>query len=189
MITRPYPPLYFATHLITPQVFHQTPLTMAFTNLKPLIPGHTLVSPRRPAARLRDLSPPEISDLFNTAAKVGRMLERVFDSHGLNVAVQDGAAAGQTVPHVHCHVIPRKNGDLDEKGGGDRLYEMLEGEEGDVGGALRERDRTAGRARGLDVKEEERVPRGEEEMRREAEWLEGEMERQEEVERAEGAKG
>lgn len=61
--------------------------------------------------------------------------------HGsFNVAVQDGPGAGQTVPHVHVHIIPRPGGGASEGGDGDELYERMAGEEGNVGGALWDRE-------------------------------------------------
>lgn len=113
------------------------------------------------------------------------MLERVFRATALNIAVQDGSDAGQSVPHVHAHIIPRREGDLDHRGGGDAVYRMLEGEEGDVGKHLRERDEREkagengrrGRFPAVDA-DEERKPRSEEEMKREADWLRSEMEKE-----------
>ena len=49
-----------------------------------------------------------------------------------NVAIQDGRDAGQSVAHVHCHVIPRPQGNTE----GDEIYQMLQGEEGNIGGGL-----------------------------------------------------
>lgn len=149
-------------------------------NLKPLLPGHILICPLRPSPRLADLTGPELSDLFSTVTRVQRTLTRLYAAQAFNVAVQDGAAAGQTVPHVHVHVIPRKGGDGGE---GDRVHEWLEGEEGDVGSHLKERDEGVGvgekRKGGREdwPKDEERRPRSMEEMEREAGWLRGEMER------------
>ena len=143
-------------------------------NLKPLLPGHVLVSPRRIVPRLSDLSQDEVADLFLTAQRVGRMVERVYTASSLNIAMQDGADAGQSVPHVHTHIIPRKAADLDNRGGGDAIYGMLEGEEGDVGQHLKERDR--GRPQFPVVDEQNRRPRTEEEMIKEAEMLAKEME-------------
>ena len=167
-----------ANHL--EQVFHLTPLTMAFVNLKPLLPGHVLVSPRRVVPRLSDLSHDEITDLFLTVQRVGRMVERVFRASSLNIAMQDGVDAGQSVPHVHTHIIPRKATDLDAKGGNDAIYGMLEGEEGDVGKHLEERDGDlAGwreRPKMPKVDEASRKPRTEDEMAAEAEMLRKEME-------------
>ena len=145
-------------------------------NLKPLLPGHVLVSPRRVAPRLSDLSQSEVMDLFITVQRVGKMIERVYGASSLNIAMQDGADAGQSVPHVHTHVIPRKKADLDERGGGDAIYDMLEGEEGDVGRHLQEK--SSNRPRFPKVDNEKREPRSEEEMVEEARKLSQEMEKE-----------
>ena len=142
-------------------------------NLKPLLPGHVLVSPRRVVPRLSDLSQDEVVDLFLTVQRVGRMVERVYDASSLNIAMQDGAEAGQSVPHVHTHIIPRKAADLDDRGGGDAIYGMLDGEEGNVGQHLRERDRE--RPKFPPVDEQNRRPRTDQEMVEEAEALIREM--------------
>ncbi|KAL5332802.1 HIT-like domain-containing protein [Aspergillus crustosus] len=100
--------IHFGPFLVTPQVFHQTPLSIALVNLKPILPGHVLVSPRRVVPRVSDLTPPETADLFLTVRRVGRMIERVYGATSLNIAIQDGPEAGQSVPHVHAHIIPRR---------------------------------------------------------------------------------
>lgn len=128
---------------------------------------------------MTDLRSDEITDLFLTVQKVSRTLRRVYRASAFNVAVQDGAAAGQSVPHVHAHVIPRHEKDMDDRGGGDKLYEMMEGEEGDVGRHLREVEARGEKeyVRMPKVEEGDRKPRGMEEMRKEAEWLREEMEK------------
>ena len=125
---------------------------------------------------LSDLTKDEISDLFLTVTRVQRTLKRVYKADAFNVAVQDGEAAGQSVPHVHCHVIPRTKGD---PGGDDKVHEWLEGEEGDVGAHQREAEGDGGQGRkaGDWAKDEERKPKGKEEMEREARWLKEEMAR------------
>ncbi|KAF2403250.1 HIT-like protein [Trichodelitschia bisporula] len=180
--------IYFGQFLVTPQVFHTTPLSFALVNLKPILPGHVLVSPLRPVPRLRDLSPAEVADLFTTVQRVGRMLERVYGAAALNVAVQDGVAAGQTVPHVHAHIIPRSQDDLADQGGGDVLYDLLDGEEGDVGAHLR-MHHAAKRQRSKFpvVPDTDRKPRNEEEMSKEAEWFAREMAKETEGTDAEGS--
>lgn len=98
------------------------------------------------------------------------MLERVYGAEALTVAVQDGKAAGQTVvEHVHAHVIPRKMGDMDGRGGNDAVYDLLERGEG--------KESKAGAAK-PDSAEGERKARSEEEMNAEADWLRGEMEKE-----------
>ena len=138
-------------------------------NLRPLLPGHVLVSPRRVVPRLCDLSHDEVTDLFLTVQNISRVVERVYGATGLNVAIQDGVDAGQSVPHVHTHIVPRKAADLEQRGGQDAIYDMLEGEEGDVGAHLKERDQ--GRPKFPKVDDTKRQNRSEEEMAQEAEWL------------------
>jgi bis(5'-adenosyl)-triphosphatase len=140
--------------------------------LKPLLPGHILVCPHRVQARLSDLSKEEIGDLFNTVTRIQHTLRRVYKADAFNVAVQDGEAAGQSVSHVHCHVIPRTVGD---PGGGDKVHEWLEGEEGNVGAHQTEAQEGGKREKRDWAKDEDRKPRTKEEMDREAQWLHEEM--------------
>lgn len=155
------------------KVFHSTPLSFALVNLKPLLPGHVLVSPRRVVPRFSDLSHAEVVDLFVTVQRVARMIERVYSSSSLNIAIQDGIDAGQSVPHVHTHIIPRKKADMDAKGGGDVIYDMLEGEEGNIGKHLQSRSTQWSHFHAVD--NEDRQPRSEEMMAQEAERLAHEM--------------
>ncbi|KAI5366024.1 putative HIT-like domain-containing protein [Septoria linicola] len=164
----------FANFNVTSQVFHITPLSFAVVNLKPLLPGHVLVSPLRVKPHLSDLTSEEISDLFITVTRVQKTLKRVYKAEAFNIAVQDGAAAGQSVPHVHCHIIPRVKGDPGE---GDKVHEWLEGEEGNVGGHQKEAEK---REAGQWAQDEDRKPRSKEEMEKEAKWLREEMARDEE---------
>jgi len=148
-------PIFFGPFEVTDQVFLRTPHSFALVNLKPLLPGHVLVCPRAAHRRLTDLSPPELADLFSAVQRVQRMLARRYfpDAEGeeaktgeeerllrgaFNIALQDGPEAGQTVPHVHVHVIPRVRGSSAKPADvpGDKLYDMMAGEEGNVGGAL-----------------------------------------------------
>ncbi|PIG88010.1 bis(5'-nucleosyl)-tetraphosphatase (asymmetrical) [Aspergillus arachidicola] len=167
-------PIHFGPFVVTSQVFHITPLSFALVNLKPILPGHVLVSPRRVVPRVSDLTPSETTDLFLTVRRVGRMVERVYGASSLNIAVQDGVDAGQSVPHVHAHIIPRKKADLDAQGGTDAVYDMLDGEEGDLGKQYRQR-----RTRFPAVDNEERRPRSMEDMEAEAKLLAKEMEGEE----------
>jgi diadenosine tetraphosphate (Ap4A) HIT family hydrolase len=87
-----------------------------FADGYPSAPGHTLVIPRRCVARLADLTGSEWAALGAAVAKLTS--DRGPD--GFTVGVNDGAAAGQTVPHVHVHVIPRRLGDTPDPRGGVR---------------------------------------------------------------------
>ncbi|XP_052860093.1 nitrilase and fragile histidine triad fusion protein NitFhit [Anopheles cruzii] len=103
-------------------IFYVSEHCFAFTNIRCVVPGHVLVTTRRPAARLPDLTPPEISDFFQVVCKVQKVAERLYDATSSTVTVQDGPEAGQTVFHVHCHVMPRHVGDFPEN---DQIYGEL----------------------------------------------------------------
>ena len=187
------PNLKFGPFAISNQVFHISPsrLTFGLVNLKPLLPGHILICPVRSVPRLSQLNGEETADLFNTVRRVSRTLERLYSATAMNVAVQDGVDAGQSVPHVHVHVIPRRGGDMDERGGGDVIYELMDGEEGDLGSQFldvwrRNRGRIEGQqqnGRGGERREfrkgpdSDREARSVEVMMKEAEWLRREMEK------------
>ncbi|KAL1956120.1 hypothetical protein VTO42DRAFT_7639 [Malbranchea cinnamomea] len=192
MALLPKKPIYFGPFVVTSQVFYITTHCFAFVNLKPLLPGHVLVSPFRTVQRVSDLTPDETSDLFLTVRRVGRMVERVYTATSLNIAIQDGVDAGQTVPHVHAHIIPRRRSDLDARGGSDAIYEMLDGEEGNIARQLFEKEQKQiaeeeeeeqrqeeRKRRGFPaVDNEARKPRTEEEMTAEAKMLAAEMEKE-----------
>ena len=101
------------------------------------------------------------------------MIEKVYKATSLNIAIQDGPDAGQSVPHLHVHIIPRTRGDLDDRGGSDAIYDMMEGEEGNIRKHLNERGEGAKSWTGPDA--DERRPRSEEEMKEEADVLRREM--------------
>ncbi|KAK4891944.1 Dinucleoside triphosphate hydrolase [Elasticomyces elasticus] len=166
----------FGSLNVTSQVFHITKHSFALVNLKPLLPGHILVSPLAVKPKLSDLTQAEITDLFLTVTHIQRTLQRLYKADAFNIAVQDGEAAGQSVPHVHCHVIPRTTGDA---GGDDKVHEWLEGEEGDVG--RHQRDARNGnngeREVGQWAKDGDRKARSMDEMEREAKWLRDEVEK------------
>jgi bis(5'-adenosyl)-triphosphatase len=117
--------------------------------------------------------------MFKTVQQVSRTLKRVYKAPALNIAIQDGVAAGQSVPHVHAHIIPRHEQDMDGRGGGDKLYEELEGRPGDIGAQLREEEESSQHRRPNFPKTEEggRKPRSMEVMQEEAAWLSAEMEK------------
>lgn len=75
-------------------------------------PADILVSPRRPVERFADLTVEEVSDLFACVHRIAPVLQHVHSTPSLTIAVQDGEHAGQTVPHVHVHMLPRKAGDF-----------------------------------------------------------------------------
>ena len=104
-------------------IFCRTKLTGAFVNLRPIVPGHVLVCPYRVVAKMEDLSEDEYLDMWSSVRKVQLILKNHYHATAFNVAVQDGIAAGQSVPHVHVHILPRVEGDFQRN---DDVYEELE---------------------------------------------------------------
>jgi bis(5'-adenosyl)-triphosphatase len=163
--------LYFHNFVVTRQVFYTSPLSFAFVNIRPLLPGHVLVSPIRPVERLSGLTDAEAADLLLTVKRVGRMLERFYHASALTIPLQDGIDAGQSVPHVHFHIIPRTRQEVEHGGGPDAVYDQLEDIEGNVRWQVLRRERE----RRLRESENTAPLRSDEAMWTEAKRLEGEM--------------
>lgn len=94
-------------------VVHADAHCVAFLDLHPVRPGHALVVSRRHAVHVHELTPGERAALFEAAARIGVAQGAAgLPRGGGTLLVNDGPAAGQHVPHVHLHVIPRARGDL-----------------------------------------------------------------------------
>lgn len=110
-----------------------------------------MVLSKRVTPRFADLSAEEVADLWNTVREISEPLQKHFDGESLTLAIQDGPAAGQTVSHVHVHVIPRRSGDFAQN---DEVYDEMD---------------KADMSRGVRVDaDEDRKPRTKEEMYAEA---------------------
>jgi histidine triad (HIT) family protein len=83
----------------------------AFLDIFPRREGHTLVIPTTPVSRMRDLSTLERSQLMEGVVEVQRLLTIKFNTTDYTVVVHDGPLAGQEVPHVHIHILPRTEND------------------------------------------------------------------------------
>jgi diadenosine tetraphosphate (Ap4A) HIT family hydrolase len=86
----------------------------------PVSPGHTLVIPRRHIGSFFDLGVQEREGLMALLDQAKHVLDASFHPDGYNIGINDGPAAGQTVPHLHIHLIPRYHGDLPDPRGGVR---------------------------------------------------------------------
>ncbi|HEY0573603.1 MAG TPA: HIT family protein [Pseudonocardia sp.] len=80
---------------------------LAFCDVQPVAPGHLLVVPREHVEGLADLSDADGKDMFALAQRLARAVRRAVRCDGVNLFLADGAAAGQEIPHVHLHVVPR----------------------------------------------------------------------------------
>lgn len=90
---------------------YEDALTIAFMDLGQVNPGHVLVATRRHAATLLDITAEEAAAVMQTAQRVARAVQAVFDPPGLTLLQANGREGDQTVFHFHLHVVPRHGGD------------------------------------------------------------------------------
>jgi diadenosine tetraphosphate (Ap4A) HIT family hydrolase len=104
------------------EVLRRSPddLAVAFRDAFPLAEGHTLVVPRRHEPDLLGLTREESAALWALAMDLAAEVKAGFGAGGLTLGVNAGEAAGQTVAHVHVHIVPRRTGDVPEPRGGIR---------------------------------------------------------------------
>ena len=84
--------------------------TVAFMDVMPQAPGHTLVLPKQPSRNLLDADPATLAHLITVVQKIAQAAQRAFDADGIYIAQFNEAPAGQTIFHLHFHIIPRHEG-------------------------------------------------------------------------------
>jgi len=94
--------------------------SMAIYDGFPVSPGHSLIVPKRHIASFFEATPGERAALFDMLAEMRGLLLEEYDPDGFNIGINDGTTAGQTVPHLHIHLIPRYAGDMADPRGGVR---------------------------------------------------------------------
>ena len=92
-------------------VVHEDEHTLAFMDIGQVNPGHVLVAVKKHAENIFALDEAQAAAVFRSAAKVARAIQGAFEPQGLSVYQANGAAAGQTVLHLHIHLVPRYEGD------------------------------------------------------------------------------
>jgi histidine triad (HIT) family protein len=101
--------------------------TLSFLDIMPSVEGHTLVIPKEPAETIFDLSPEGAAALMRTTQQISGAVKKALRAPGLMLVQLNGAAAGQSVPHIHFHILPRQEGlDLKLHGRGMVAPELLE---------------------------------------------------------------
>lgn len=93
------------------RVVYEDEEAVAFLDAFPLAKGHTLVVPRAHVERVAELGDGQARAVFAAVHKLAARVEQAVGAQGATIAVNDGRAAGQEVPHVHVHVVPRFAGD------------------------------------------------------------------------------
>lgn len=92
------------------EIVYTTQLFLAFLDPKPIQEGHALLVPKRHVARLEDLTSEEAHEIGPAQQELLRMLKRAYGGNGM-IWMKDGPQAGQQVPHLHYHLLPRRAGD------------------------------------------------------------------------------
>ena len=116
MSTRPCP---FCT-LSASRIVAENELAVVVRDAFPVSPGHTLIIPRRHVRSFFDLTGDERTAMLTLLDSAKAELESEVHPDGYNIGINDGPAAGQTVAHVHLHLIPRYSGDSPDPRGGVR---------------------------------------------------------------------
>ena len=99
---------------IPAQKIYEDGHALAFLDIRPRSPGHTMVIPKEHAPTLVALPEAEVSPLFAAIKQVADMLMKKLKPDGITIGINQGRASGQEVDHLHVHLIPRWHGD---KGG------------------------------------------------------------------------
>ncbi|PGF16013.1 HIT family protein [Natrinema sp. CBA1119] len=107
---------------IPARIVYEDETTIAFLDANQLAPGHTLVIPKDEYERLNDVPEDIATDLYATIHRMVPAVEEAVDADATTVAFNNGEDAGQEVPHVHCHIVPRFEGD-----GGGPIHAMFGG--------------------------------------------------------------
>ena len=89
---------------------YETDHVVAFMDVMPQGTGHTLVVPKAPSRNLLDAKPETLSETIQAVQKIAKAVKKAFDADGVTVIQFNEPAAGQTVYHLHFHVIPRFDG-------------------------------------------------------------------------------
>ncbi len=102
------------------RIHYESDLWVVVRDGFPISPGHTLIIPKRHVKDFFEINEHEHSRLQSVINITKEQLDNEFKPDGYNIGINCGAAAGQTVFHLHIHLIPRFNGDRDDPRGGVR---------------------------------------------------------------------
>lgn len=100
-----------ASKQIQTNILIENDKAMAFLDAFPLSKGHTLVIPKIHFSKIQDLDENSSQSLFNLLWKITNPVEKTMGVTSSTIAIHNGREAGQEIPHIHIHIIPRKQGD------------------------------------------------------------------------------
>lgn len=102
------------------RIVFSNPFGLVIRDAFPISIGHTLIIPRRHVGSFFDIDASERDALFALLEEAKRRLDKEFKPDGYNIGINDGPSAGQTIAHLHIHLIPRYQGDREDSRGGVR---------------------------------------------------------------------
>ena len=108
----PYPGCPFCNKSIQSSVFYENRDFIAVFNIAPVLPGHSLVIPRAHHTSILSFTDAEMTDFFRTARTALLILMKAFHTEAFDWSLQEKPEAGQTIEHLHLHIVPRVMNDL-----------------------------------------------------------------------------
>jgi bis(5'-adenosyl)-triphosphatase len=106
----------FCNTSILSSVFYEQDGFMAIYNIAPVLPGHSLIIPAKHYASLLDMTQSELYNFLETSRTALRILLKAFNTDAFDWSIQEKPEAGQTIEHLHLHIVPRLKGDLRHPG-------------------------------------------------------------------------
>jgi len=110
------PPCPFCDPSVGSSVFYENNDCLALYNIAPVLPGHSLVIPRTHHTSLLSLNDEELTAFFLTARTALKILLKAFHAEAFDFSLQEKPEAGQTIEHLHIHIVPRLKNDLPHPG-------------------------------------------------------------------------
>lgn len=96
---------------IPAQIVYEDKSVMAFLDIFPSNPGHVLVVPKKHCENLLDASGEDLRSVISVIPKIAAAVLKGLDYKAFNLGVNNGKVAGQVIPHLHVHIVPRREGD------------------------------------------------------------------------------
>ncbi|QQG40045.1 MAG: HIT family protein [Candidatus Aenigmatarchaeota archaeon] len=100
-----------ATKEIASEIIYEDDKTLAFLDINPITPGHTVVIPKGHASSIVDMDTKGVQAVFTAVRNVVQQIQKAMSPVGFNYGVNQGRAAGQAIDHLHVHVLPRFEND------------------------------------------------------------------------------
>ena len=94
-------------HEIPADIVYEDDDTMAFLDINPVLPGHTLVIPKKASRNIFDINADSLTALIRTVQKIAGAVKEATNADGMNITMNNEPAGGQVIFHTHMHIIPR----------------------------------------------------------------------------------